>query len=67
MHNVAHRLHIMISTEQYAFLDHEADRSSVSIAELVRRALDTVFGPQGERRVVEIRHSTGRRPGRKID
>jgi hypothetical protein len=66
MHNVAHRLHILISDKQYALLDDEADRSSVSIAELVRRALDTVFGPEGERRVVEITHLRGRRSGRRL-
>ena len=66
-HNVAHRLHIMISDRQYAFLDDEADRSSLSIAELIRRALDTVFGPEGERKVVEITHVRGRRPGRRVD
>lgn len=66
MHNVAHRLHILISEKQYAMLDDEADRSSVSIAELVRRSLDTVFGPDGERVVVEITHMRGRRPGRRL-
>jgi hypothetical protein len=64
---MSHRLCITISREQYAFLNTESDRSSVSMAELVRRALDTVFGPRGERKVVEISHSTGRRPGRHID
>jgi hypothetical protein len=63
---MGHRLHVTVSEEQYAFLDDEADRSSVSIAELVRRALDTVFGPQGERRVIEITHAAGRRAGRRI-
>ena len=55
----------MISDRQYAFLDDEADRSSLSIAELIRRALDTVF--EGERKVVEITHVRGRRPGRRVD
>ena len=64
---MAHRLHITVSNEQYAFLDAEADRSSVSIAELVRRALDTVFGEHGERRIVHISHATGRRSGRRVD
>ena len=64
---MSHRLQITISREQYDFLDAEADRSSVSMAELVRRALDTVFGPHGERKVVHISHSTGRRSGRRVD
>ena len=67
MHNMPHRLHISVSNDQYAFLDAEADRSSVSIAELVRRAVDTVYGPSGERRLVLINHSTGRRSGRRVD
>jgi hypothetical protein len=67
MHNVARRLHILISEKQYAFLDEESDRSSVSISELIRRAVDTVFGPEGERTVVHITHTHGRRPGRQID
>jgi triacylglycerol esterase/lipase EstA (alpha/beta hydrolase family) len=63
---MSHRLNITISADQYAFLTNEADRSSLSIAELVRRAIDTVFGPHGERKIVLISHSTGRRPGRHI-
>jgi hypothetical protein len=62
-----HRLHITLSDDQYAFLDAEADRSSVSMAELVRRALDTVFGAHGERRLVLIDHATGRRSGRRVE
>ena len=63
---MSHRLSITISSEQYTFLDREADRSSLSIAELVRRALDTVYGNRGERTIVEIAHTVGRRPGRRI-
>jgi hypothetical protein len=66
IHNVAHRLQILISNQQYVFLNGEADRSSMSIAELVRRALDTVYGPRGERDVIELMHTLGRRPGRRI-
>ena len=64
---MAHRLHITVSDDQYAYLDAEAKRSSVSMAELVRRALDTVFGAQGERKLVLISHTTGRRSGRRVD
>src|SRR5580765_2665595 len=39
----------MITHEQYAFLDAEACRSSVSVAELIRRAIDTVYAPLGPR------------------
>lgn len=61
------RLHITISDEQYEFLDEEANRASLSIAELVRRALDTTYVLAGPGRVVVIEHTLGRRPGRKIE
>jgi hypothetical protein len=64
---MGHRLQVTISSEQYAFLDEEANRSSVSMAELVRRALDTVFGLQDEQKVLVISHSVGRRSGRQIE
>jgi hypothetical protein len=64
---VSRRLHITISEEQYAFLDEEANRSSVSIAELVRRALDTTYVLAGPGRVTVIEHTLGRRPGRNVD
>jgi len=63
---MSHRLQITLSNNQYAFLNSEADRSSVSMAELVRRALDTVFGPGADRQVVQITHVLGRRSGRQI-
>ena len=56
-----------LSDEQYRFLDLESDRSSVSIAELIRRAIDTVYGASGERRSVVISHELGRRSGRRLD
>jgi hypothetical protein len=63
---MAHRLNIAISNQQYAFLNAEADRSSVSIAELVRRAIDSTYGANGERKIVTIQHNLGRRPGRSL-
>jgi hypothetical protein len=60
---VAHRLQITISQAQYAFLDEEAARSSVSMAELIRRAIDTTYEPSGSRRVHVIQHVLGRRAG----
>jgi hypothetical protein len=65
-HHMSHRICITISREHYLCLDEEADRSAVSIAELVRRALDTTYGPAGDRKVVTITHSLGRRTGRPI-
>jgi triacylglycerol esterase/lipase EstA (alpha/beta hydrolase family) len=64
---MGHRLQITVSSQQYAFLDEEANRSSVSMAELVRRALDTVFAPQGQQKILVISHSVGRRSGRHIE
>jgi hypothetical protein len=64
---VPHRLQITISKEQYNFLDAEANCSSVSIAELIRRAVDTVYGLNGSRRVVTISHTVGRRAGVRLD
>ena len=63
---MGHRLQITVSNTQYVFLNGEADRSSVSIAELVRRALDTVYGERGDREIVAIAHVIGRRAGRRI-
>ena len=63
---MAHRIQVLFADDQYTFLDEEADRSSVSIAELVRRAVDTTYGLTGSRKVIEIHHSIGRRPGRRI-
>ena len=66
MCHVAHRFHILLSREQYLVLDEEADRSGVSIAELIRRAIDTVFVTQPLKKVRVIDHSLGRRPGRRL-
>jgi hypothetical protein len=60
---LAHRLQINISVSQYVFLSDEARRSSVSIAELIRRAIDTTYEPAGPGRVHAITHTLGRRPG----
>ena len=58
-----HRLQITISETHYAFLDEEAARSSVSMAELIRRAIDTTYEPSGASRVHVISHVLGRRAG----
>jgi hypothetical protein len=65
---MSHRFQVVLSDEQYAFLDREADRSSVSMAELVRRAIDTTYGLADDDRVVfSISHTLGRRSGRGFD
>jgi hypothetical protein len=60
---VAHRLHIILTRTQYDFLNAESKRSSVSIGELVRRAIDSTYSPGGAPRVHLITHTLGRRPG----
>jgi len=64
---VSRRLHITLSEDQYAFLNEEANRSSLSIAELVRRALDTTYVLAGPARVTVIEHTLGRRAGKNVD
>jgi hypothetical protein len=60
---MARRLQILLSSTQYDFLTEEARRSSVSIAELIRRAIDTTYAPTGPGRVHVITHTLGRRSG----
>src|SRR3954471_14165814 len=64
---MAHRMQIMLTDEQYSFLDAEADRSGVSVAELIRRSIDTVYGVVGFKKVSYVTHALGRRPGLPID
>ncbi len=60
---MARRLQIFLSPTQYDFLTEEARRSSVSMAELIRRAIDTTYGPSGSSSVHVITHTLGRRSG----
>jgi hypothetical protein len=64
---MGHRIQITLTDEQYAFLDHEADRTSESIAELMRRAVETAYGIAAPHSVIAISHTVGRRPGRSFD
>jgi hypothetical protein len=65
---MSHRFQVVLSDEQYEFLDEEADRSAVSMAELIRRAVDTTYGLAASDRVVfSISHTLGRRSGRPFD
>ena len=64
---MAKRFEVSLTDTQYAFLDDEASRSSVSIAELIRRAIDTAYAPEGDRRVHVISHTLGRRSGIALD
>jgi hypothetical protein len=60
---MSQRLQILLGNKQYEFLRDEARRTSVSIAELIRRAIDTAYAPLGPERVQYITHTLGRRPG----
>lgn len=65
---MSHRFQVVLSAEQYEFLDREADQSAVSMAELIRRAIDTAYGlADDDRRVFSITHTLGRRSGRGFD
>jgi hypothetical protein len=48
---VSHRTHITLTDAQYAFLRGEAARTGLSVAELMRRAVDHTFRPDARRRV----------------
>jgi hypothetical protein len=68
------RITIIVDDDTYDFLKQESERTSISICELVRRALERAF-PLGGRRTtgVEIRIAVwrrrifGRRPGVAFD
>ena len=60
---MARRLQILLSPTQYDYLTEEARRSSVSVAELIRRAIDTTYAPSGPHRVQVITHTLGRLSG----
>lgn len=63
---MSRRFQLTLSEAQYAFLNGEAERSSVSVAELIRRAIDATYGPSGARRVSYVTHTLGRRSGRRV-
>jgi hypothetical protein len=45
------RLHLMLTERQLAFLRDEAERTSLSLGELVRRAIDKTYRPHYRPRV----------------
>ena len=67
LYSVSKRFQIILTDEQYAFLNSESDRSSVSVSELIRRAVDTTYGVLGGDKIHLITHTLGRRSGRAID
>jgi hypothetical protein len=58
------RLHVLVSQRQRLVLDAEADRTGLSVAELVRRAIDRTYRPDARPRADGIEVSVGlwRRP-----
>jgi hypothetical protein len=63
---LSQRFQITLSPQQYEFLSSESNRSSVSVAELIRRAIDATYGPSGAKTVHLITHTLGRRSGVRI-
>jgi hypothetical protein len=58
------RTHIMLTDRQHAFLRSEAERTGLSLAELVRRAVDAAYRPHARPRIPGLELSVGiwRRP-----
>ena len=61
---MSRRTQITLSDRQHAFLADESFRSGLSMAELVRRAIDTTYRPHARPRVpgVEVSFGLWRRP-----
>jgi hypothetical protein len=61
---MSHRVHIAITDRQYGFLLGESARTGLSMAELVRRAIDRVYRPAQRPKVPGYELSVGlwRRP-----
>jgi hypothetical protein len=58
------RFHVILEDHQYRFLTEESGRLSVSVAELIRRAIDSTFALDTGRRTpgVEVSFGVWRRP-----
>jgi len=61
---MATRFHVTLEDRQYRFLTEESERLSVSVAELIRRAVDSTFSLDPARRTpgVEVSFGVWRRP-----
>jgi hypothetical protein len=61
---VSRKFTMTLEERQYAVLSHEAERSSVAVAELIRRAIDESFGLRPDRRSPGVGVTVGvwRRP-----
>jgi hypothetical protein len=60
---MSQRITVVVDTETYEFLKRESERTSVSISELVRRALDRFYCLRGRRTTtgVEVHFGIWRR------
>lgn len=57
---MSHRTQITLSDAEYELLRRESERSGLSLAELVRRAVDSTYGlPSKDERLGAIRASAG--------
>ena len=58
------RFHVLLEDHQYRFLTEESGRLSVSVAELIRRAIDSAFSLEPTRRTpgIEVSFGVWRRP-----
>jgi hypothetical protein len=71
---MSRRFHITLTDVQYDWLSEESRRSSVSVAELIRRAIDDKTPSGFQQRLLnhellvrlQRRHAAGRRPGIRI-
>jgi hypothetical protein len=56
---LSRRTQITLTDRQHAFLRDESDRTGLSLAELVRRAVDRTYRPHSRARVVGFELSVG--------
>jgi hypothetical protein len=61
---MSQKLQITLSDRQYDFLVNESERTGLSMAELLRRAMDLVYRPHNRPRIggFEVNVSVARRP-----
>jgi len=59
---MSQKITVVVSDETFDFLKRESERTSISVSELVRRALDRIYRLSGRRTAgIEIRFSIWRR------
>jgi hypothetical protein len=58
-HRMSRRTQVTLTDRQHAFLRDEAARTGLSMAELIRRALDTSFRPHARLRLRGVEVSLG--------